>query len=70
MKQRTPTPAAPPGIEQRKTISIEEAGRVYFGLCRNSSYAAANRGDIPTIKIGRLRLVPVVAMERRLASVE
>ena len=57
-------------LTERKTITIEEAGRVYFGLCRNASYAAADRGDIPTIKVGRLRRVPVVAMEKRLAAVE
>ena len=49
-----------------KTISVPEAGRLYFGLGRNASYAAATRGDIPTICIGRLKRVPVRAMEARL----
>lgn len=49
-----------------KTLSVPEAGRLYFGLGKNSSYAAAARGEIPTIKIGRLLRVPVAAMERRL----
>ena len=53
-----------------KTISVEEAGRVYYGLSRNGSYDAAKRGDIPTIKVGRLLRVPVAAMERRLQAVE
>ena len=53
-----------------KTISVEDAGRIYYGLSRNGSYDAARRGDIPTIKIGRLLRVPKVAMERRLAGVE
>jgi hypothetical protein len=48
------------------TISVPEAGRRYFGLCRNSAYAAAERGDIPTIKIGRLLKVPVRALEKML----
>jgi hypothetical protein len=48
------------------TISVPEAGRRYFGLSRNGSYAAAARGEIPTIKVGRLRRVPVCAMERLL----
>jgi hypothetical protein len=48
------------------TISVPEAGRRYFGLSRNGSYAAAARGDIPTIKIGRLLRVPVRAVERML----
>ena len=46
------------------TISVPEAGKRYFGLSRNGSYEAASRGDIPTIKIGRLLRVPVRALER------
>jgi hypothetical protein len=53
-----------------KTISVEEAGRIYYGLSRGGSYDAAKRGEIPTIRVGRLLRVPVAAMERRLASVE
>jgi hypothetical protein len=52
------------------TISIEEAGKRYFNLSRNSSYAAADRGDLPIIRVGRLRRVVVAALERRLAAVE
>jgi Helix-turn-helix domain len=48
------------------TITIPEAGRKYFGLCRNASYAAARRGEIPTVKIGRLLRVPVRGLERML----
>ncbi len=49
-----------------KTLTVPEAGRVYFSLGRNASYEAARRGEIPTIKVGRLLRVPVVAMERKL----
>jgi hypothetical protein len=59
-----------PNETECKTISVEDAGRVYFGLSRNGSYDAAKRGEIPTIKIGRLLRVPVAAMEKRLAAVE
>jgi len=52
------------------TISVPEAGRRYFGLSRNGSYAATARGEIPTIKVGRLSRVPVRAMERLLDGVE
>ena len=41
------------------TISVPEAGRKYFNLSRNNAYAAAERGDIPTVRIGRLLRVPV-----------
>ena len=47
-------------------MTVPEAGRVYFDLGRNASYEAARRGDIPTIRIGRLLRVPVVALERKL----
>ena len=48
------------------TISVPEAGKRYFGLRRNGSYGAAARGEIPTVKIGRLLRVPVRALERML----
>jgi hypothetical protein len=48
------------------TLSVPEAGRRYFGLSRNGAYDAAARGDIPTIRIGRLLRVPVRALERML----
>ena len=48
------------------TISVPEAGARYFGISRNAAYEAAARGEIPTVKIGRLKRVPVRAMERKL----
>jgi len=52
------------------TMTVPEAGRKYFGLSRDSSYRAAERGEIPTIRIGRLLRVPVRALERMLDQVE
>ncbi|MBR1328819.1 helix-turn-helix domain-containing protein [Bradyrhizobium sp. WYCCWR 13023] len=52
--------------EKALTISVPEAGQRYFGLSRNAAYAAADRGEIPTIKIGRLLKVPVKALEQML----
>jgi hypothetical protein len=52
------------------TMSVPEAGKKYFDLSRDSSYRAAERGEIPTIRIGRLLRVPVRAMERLLDGVE
>jgi hypothetical protein len=49
-----------------KTLTVPEAGRRYFNLGRNASYSAARRGDIPTIRIGKLLRVPVAALERKL----
>jgi hypothetical protein len=48
------------------TITVPEAGKRYFGISRGASYDAAARGEIPTIKIGRLLRVPVRACEQML----
>ena len=52
-----------------KTMSVPEAGRVYFGIGRDASYQAAKTGQIPVIRIGKLLRVPIVAMERKLDQV-
>ena len=52
---------------RRRTLTVEEAGRV-LGLGRGAAYNAAKRGDIPTIRIGRRLVVPVDALERMLAG--
>ena len=46
------------------TISVPEAGKRLAGLSRNGSYAAAARGELPTIRLGRLLRVPLLALER------
>jgi len=57
-------------LQEELTVSVPTAGKRYFGLSRNGSYAAAARGDIPTIRIGRLLRVPIAACERILQSAE
>jgi excisionase family DNA binding protein len=47
------------------TLTVPEAGRL-LGIGRNAAYEAARRGEIPTIKIGKLLLVPLVALQRKL----
>jgi hypothetical protein len=54
--------------EPAKTISVPAAGRRYFGIGKNASYAAAARGEIPIIRIGSRLRVPVIAMERMLVE--
>jgi excisionase family DNA binding protein len=51
----------------RQTITIPEAG-LALGISRNAAYDAAKRGEIPTIKIGRLLLVPKAALDRMLSG--
>jgi excisionase family DNA binding protein len=47
---------------ENRTISIVEAGE-WLGIGRTLAYAAAHRGEIPTIRIGRVLRVPVVQLE-------
>ena len=49
-----------------KTMSVPEAGKLYFGLGRDGAYEAAKRGDIPVIRIGRRLRVSVPALEKML----
>jgi hypothetical protein len=48
------------------TISVPAAGKRLAGLSRNGSYAAAARGDIPVVRIGRLLRVPVLALQKKI----
>jgi hypothetical protein len=41
------------------TLPLQEFAQVAFELSENSAYAAARRGDIPTIRVGGLLKVPV-----------
>ena len=51
-----------------KTMSVPQAGKEYYDLSKNGSYEAARRGDIPTIRVGRLLRVPVAVMERKISD--
>ena len=50
---------------EKKTLSIPEAGKA-LGICRSAAYEAAGTGQLPTIRIGKRILVPVVALEQML----
>lgn len=50
------------------TWDIPTAGRILFGLSKNSSYAAAARGEIPIVKVGRLKRVPKELARQMLAG--
>lgn len=47
------------------TMTIEDAAKA-LGVSRNTAYAAAARGEIPAIRIGRRLLVPKVQLDRLL----
>lgn len=50
---------------QSLVYDVPEAGAL-LGLTKNGSYEAAKRGDLPTIRIGRLIKVPKAALHRML----
>jgi hypothetical protein len=50
----------------RPTASIPDVGRICYGLSRKGAYGAAGRGEIPTIRIGRLLKVPTSALRKQL----
>jgi excisionase family DNA binding protein len=52
-------------MEGAVVMTVPEAGRK-LGLGRNAAYEAAARGEIPTIRIGKLLKVPKVAFDRML----
>jgi excisionase family DNA binding protein len=54
--------------DERLVYTVPEAGRL-LGLSRNGSYEAAKRGEIPTIRIGRLLLVPKIPFHRMIELV-
>ncbi|WP_301006030.1 DNA-binding protein [Mesorhizobium sp.] len=50
----------------RPTISVTEAGALFYGLSRNGSYDAAKRGDFETIRLGGKIVVPVAPIAAKL----
>jgi excisionase family DNA binding protein len=68
-----PTPAvrsvagAVAPVEDRLVYTVEEAATL-LGISRSFAYEAVQKGDIPSMRIGRRILVPKGAMERFLAT--
>jgi len=52
-----------------RTMRIEQAAKV-LGIGRTAAYSAAKRGEIPTIRIGKLKLVPKSELDRMLMNSE
>jgi hypothetical protein len=50
------------------TMSVPQFARLVFDIGLNSAYAAAERGDIPTILMGGKKRVPVRIALRQLAG--
>lgn len=55
-------------IEATKLVyDVPEAGAM-IGLGRNAAYAAAARGDIPTLRFGKLLKVPKAKWDKMLEA--
>jgi hypothetical protein len=53
--------------ETALTYDVPEAGAM-VGLTHNAAYHAAKRGEIPTIRFGKLIKVPKAAWHRKLEN--
>ena len=51
----------------RRTLTVEEAAHI-IGISRGAAYEACQRGDLPSIRIGRRIVVSVEALDRILAG--
>jgi excisionase family DNA binding protein len=54
-------------MSERLTYSVDEAAKL-LGISRNSAFAGVKAGEIPSVKIGHRRLVPVAALQKMLAD--
>jgi hypothetical protein len=51
-----------------KTVVSVMVGGALLGLSRQAAYDAATRGELPTLRIGRKLVVPVVPLRRLLGE--
>ena len=66
-QSRTAAGAMAP-VENRLVFTVEEAAQL-LGISRSFAYEAVQRGDIPSMRIGRRVLVPKAALKRLLETV-
>jgi excisionase family DNA binding protein len=63
----TTAPGAVAPVEDRLVFTVEEAAQL-LGISRSFAYEAVQRGDVPSMRIGRRILVPKAALQRFLAQ--
>jgi excisionase family DNA binding protein len=61
-------PGATAPVENRLVFTVEEAAQL-LGISRSFAYEAVQRGEIPSMRIGRRILVPKAALQRLLEQV-
>jgi excisionase family DNA binding protein len=55
-------------VEDRLVFTVEEAAQL-LGISRSFAYEAVQRGEIPSMRIGKRILVPKAALQRHLDSI-
>ena len=53
---------------ERSTITVEEAAPI-LGIGRSSAYVLARCGGLPTLELGRRKVVPVAKLRRMLGEI-
>jgi hypothetical protein len=64
-REMNPMSWMPEELRGKATVNVPTAGRV-LGIGRAQAYEAATRGTIPTLRIGRRVVVPVVPLLKML----
>jgi hypothetical protein len=62
-----PTTEVPADWRTRTTVDPVATSEI-LGLCRNSTYAAIAKGEIPSIRLGHRLLIPVAGLRRMLGE--
>lgn len=57
------------GWRRRTNLTIPEAA-IVLGVGKDAAYAAASRGELPTISLGRKLRVPVAGLRRLLGELQ
>jgi excisionase family DNA binding protein len=52
-------------IEKRLCMSVPEAAE-RLGISRNFAYELVKRGELPSIKFGKRKLIPKIALDKKL----
>ena len=53
---------------ERRTLTVDEAAQA-LGISRASAYKAVERGEIPTLRLGKRLVVPRTKFEEMLSGV-
>ena len=52
---------------ERKTVTVKEAATL-LGIGRDTAYAAVRDGTLPSIRLGKRLVIPIVALNKLLSE--